>query len=316
MRIVPSGPVQRTPLPIDSSAWYHSCSVVYLLRNGEAVKPSVYRWLVLSLLVIPLFGCGTRDDRIVAKAKALALAGKSSESLRLLTDYLARYPHSTEPRRAKILLAIRTERSEEALTDYAVITASQVTEDAALLHMLALGLIRDSWRRDEGFLRARAAGALAELADASAAWLLQRGLDHPDSTVRAHAAATAGRLQDQTFQPDLQRLLGDTDPYVRAEAAWAIGRLGRPSDRSLLRRALQDRHPQVRVKAAGALVMSGDRSAVSPLTDALLSKDQAVRVQTAEVLGSLPEPSAQQALEQRLHDLDPYVRLYSAEALA
>ncbi|MBI2884098.1 MAG: hypothetical protein HYY11_09400 [Candidatus Methylomirabilis oxyfera] len=132
---------------------------------------SVYRWLLLSLFVAFPIGCGKRDDLVVANAKALAFSGKTTESLGLLTHYLAQHPLATAPRRAKILLAINSKRSEEAIAYYAVITASQVQEDTVLLHMLALGLIRDLWQRDEGFLRARAAAALTELADASADWL-------------------------------------------------------------------------------------------------------------------------------------------------
>ncbi|MCZ7624779.1 MAG: HEAT repeat domain-containing protein [Candidatus Methylomirabilis sp.] len=216
------------------------------------MKRSGYQWVLPSLLIAFLLGCGTRDDRVVARAKALALAGKSSQSLHLLTNYLVQYPHATEPRRAKILLAIQTEQSEEALIDYAAISDSQAIEDTALLHLLALGLIRDAWQRHEGVLRARAAAAMTELADPSSDWLLKRGLDHPDPTVRALAAKTVGRTHGLTLQVHLQRLLDDPEPFVRAEAAWAIGQLGALSDQSFLRRALVDRDAQVRIKVGGA----------------------------------------------------------------
>lgn len=105
------------------------------------MKRLVYRRFLPRLVIAFLFGCSTDDDQVVARAKAFALAGKRSESLRVLTDYLTQHPLATEPRRAKILLAIHTERSEEALTDYTVMTDSQATEDSTLLHMLALGPI-------------------------------------------------------------------------------------------------------------------------------------------------------------------------------
>src|SRR5574337_341981 len=267
---------------------------------GTVVKGGSRTWLLPCLLVVALLGCTTRDGRVVAKANALAHAGRRAESLRLLTDYLAQHPQSAEPRRTKILLAIQAERSEEALADYAAITASYVQEDSALLHRLALGLIRDTWRHDEGFLRARAAAALAELADPSAAWLLRQGLGHPDPTVRAHAAETVGRSHDPAFQADLERLLSDPEPFVRAEAAWAIGQLGQPSSQPLLRRALQDRHAQVRVKVAGALAMLGDRSTLSLLANALRAKDPSVRAEAARILGSLLDPSVRMPLTQRL----------------
>ncbi|VUZ86277.1 HEAT repeat protein [Candidatus Methylomirabilis lanthanidiphila] len=188
----------------------------------------VCRWFLPSFLIVLLSGCGTRDDRVVAKANALARTGQSAESLRLLTEYLVQYPLSIVPRRAKILLAIHAERSEEALADYAAITTSQAKDDTALLHMLALGLIRDAWQRHDGFLRARAAAALTELADLSAEWLLKRGLDHPDPTVRALVAETVGRSRNLAFQLDLERLLNDPDPFVRAEAAGQSAGLANP----------------------------------------------------------------------------------------
>ncbi len=187
-------------------------------------------WVLPCLLIAALFGCTTSEDRIVAKAKRLAVAGRPSDATRLLQDYLERTPQSTEPRRLKILLAIEDQRSEEALPDYEAISASQKKEDPVLLHELALGLIRDALQSNEGFLRARAATALAELADSSSDWLILRGLQNPDPSVRAYAVETVGRLGKHTLQAELVRLLDDPDPFVRAASAWAIGRLGQASN--------------------------------------------------------------------------------------
>lgn len=283
---------------------------------GSHMKRTATRILLPCLLVASLFGCGRSDDRVVARAKHSVAAGKSSEALRLLDDYLVQSPHSIEPRRLKILLAIDIQRSWEAVADYEAISSLRVKDDDGLLHLLALGLIRDSLQRNEGLLRSRAATALTELADTSADWLLQRSLEHQDPSVRAQAATAVGRLRHRPLLHEMVRLLGDPDPFVRVASAWTLGQMGEPSAYAPLRQALHDPHPQVRIRAAGALVLLGDRSAIVLLTDALGAKDPAVRIQAADVLGAVSEPSTRAALTRRLQDPDLYVRLYAAEALA
>ncbi|MGH7429335.1 MAG: HEAT repeat domain-containing protein, partial [Candidatus Methylomirabilaceae bacterium] len=212
---------------------------------------------------------------MLLKAQRLARADRPSEALALLHSFLERSPQAVELRRLKILVAIKAQRSEEALSDYGAVSDAERHDDPALLRELSLGLINDALWSDEGLIRARAAAALAELADLSARPLLQRGMEHPDPSVRAHAVETAGRLGNPAFQRELEQRLHDPDPFVRAAAAWALGRLGQPSSQPLLRHTLLDRHAHVKVRAAGALALLGDRSALPSLTGALEAKDAA-----------------------------------------
>ena len=179
------------------------------MRVRISSRRSVITWLLPSLLSLALVGCAMSEERVVARAEGLAAAGRGSDALRLLGNYLERTPQAAGPRRLKILLAIEEQQSEEALRDYEAMSASQKGDDPALLHQLSLGLIRDALRSHEGFLRARAAAALVELADPSADWLLRLGLEHPDSSVRAHAAETVGRLGNGALRPELEQLLSD-----------------------------------------------------------------------------------------------------------
>ncbi len=281
------------------------------------LRGSALPWFLSSVIVLGLVACKSHEERVLLKAEGLTRAGRPSEALQLLHSYLQRTPQAVELRRLKILVAIKAQRSKEALSDYGAVSDVERKHDPGLLHELALGLIDDALWSEEGLIRARAAAALAELADLSAHPLLQRGLEHPDPSVRAHAVETVGRLGNPALQPELEQRLNDSDPFVRAAAAWALGRLGQPSSQPLLRHRLLDRHAHVKVRAAGALLLLGDRSALPSLTGALEAKDAAVRIQAAEVLGHLLEPSARNPLERRRHqDTDLYVRLYAAEALA
>ncbi|MGH7411523.1 MAG: hypothetical protein ACREJ6_10775, partial [Candidatus Methylomirabilis sp.] len=96
-------------------------------------------WLLSLLLVVGLLGCAATEERVVAKARRLVVAGRSSEALQLLHTYLEQTPEAVGARRLKILLSIEAQRSEEALADYEAMSGSQKKADPALLHQLALG---------------------------------------------------------------------------------------------------------------------------------------------------------------------------------
>jgi len=116
------------------------------MRVRISSRRSVITWLLPSLLSLALVGCAMSEERVVARAEGLAAAGRGSDALRLLGNYLERTPQAAGPRRLKILLAIEEQQSEEALRDYEAMSASQKGHDPALLHQLALGLIRDALR--------------------------------------------------------------------------------------------------------------------------------------------------------------------------
>ena len=81
---------------------------------------------------------------------------------------------------------------------------------------------------------AQATAAVADLAQLLSledhrtfdAAILERALQHPDSSVRRRAAMSMGRIGDRAATPLLIRMLTDRDTLVRTEAVFALGELG------------------------------------------------------------------------------------------
>lgn len=79
-------------------------------------------------------------------------------------------------------------------------------------------------------------------------------LDDADATVRAKAAGVVGELRDASGRVALETALaGDADPNVRRNAAWALGRIGDDASRAVLTAATTDASPLVRQTAKAAL---------------------------------------------------------------
>jgi HEAT repeat protein len=134
--------------------------------------------------------------------------------------------------------------------------------------------------------RRRAAGALVEAL-----------ADGPEP-VRAAAAVALGELADASGAPALSRALrSDASPIVRQRAAGSLGQLAAPKCRPALVRALtEDVSAEVRGQAAEALGSYGAR-AVAPLVRAL--EDPAAEVRFFAAFG-LAQLSGERAVAQAL----------------
>jgi hypothetical protein len=88
--------------------------------------------------------------------------------------------------------------------------------------------------------RAKAADALAPLADPRAEPSLLQALADPDLDVRANAARALGVLKSEEAVQPLLRALDDEDGDVRYAVAWALGRISDPRAIEPLRRLVSD----------------------------------------------------------------------------
>ena len=110
--------------------------------------------------------------------------------------------------------------------------------------------------------RAKAADALAPLADPRAEQPLLEALADPDLDVRTNAARALGALKSGAAVEPLIRALGDEDGDLRFEAAWALGQIGDPRAIEPLRRVLSDQEVVVQDAARDALKSLGAGAAV------------------------------------------------------
>ena len=186
-------------------------------------------------------------------------------------------------------------------------------------------------------VRANAALALGQIADASSLRDLLKAAADTTAETRASAAFAMGLIADVSAQAALMQLASDSSPRVRAAAAEALGRLHDPGGASTVLALLDD--PDMSVRAAAALG-SWKFVDAEPFVGALLStvsaEDAGLRFASAYALarlasagtaaassgapvGRLSEASvarAKEALAARVTDSEAEVRMQVARGLA
>ncbi|HEY7820735.1 MAG TPA: HEAT repeat domain-containing protein [Vicinamibacteria bacterium] len=123
----------------------------------------------------------------------------------------------------------------------------------------------ESAGEDDPRVRHYLALSLGHLGDPSAAPILIRALEDPDSTTRLYASWALGNFGDRSAVEPLIAKFGDPDPGVRKMAVYAAGALKDERARSGLRVALGDPDRDVSWNAAVALAQLGDASGESQL---------------------------------------------------
>lgn len=101
--------------------------------------------------------------------------------------------------------------------------------------------------------RAKAADALAPLADPRAEQRLLQALADSDLDVRANAARALGVLRSEAAVEPLIQAIGDPTVDVRYAAAWALGQIGDPRAIEPLRQLVSDEDSLVQDGARDAL---------------------------------------------------------------
>lgn len=167
--------------------------------------------------------------------------------------------------------------------------------------------------------RLRAAVALAEIGDASAAPALMRFLEDREPEIRIQCARGLGRIQwTPAIDPITWRFHIET-PWVRARFSDTLIGFGTKATSPLLayiriNHRFESRGP---VMALRTLAQIQDQQAVGPLLEILeVADDLEVEIATIEALGELGNPEALLALLSRLDSERWELRAKSASALA
>lgn len=166
-------------------------------------------------------------------------------------------------------------------------------------------------------VRAATARLLGQLADPSAAGLLDALAGDRDPSVRAEAAAACGRLladvgagkDGAPLAATLRRLMADRAPKVRAAAAWGWGRSGRPESGDTLLGALgREDDPAARAAEVAELWRAKSEATAAAAAKALADASPEVRVAAAVSLGRSGGSAAVAALGAAAEDHDAAVR--------
>ncbi len=166
-------------------------------------------------------------------------------------------------------------------------------------------------------VRASAAWALGEIADAAVVPVLVDALDDPDDEVRFRAASSLGNLRDGRASDALLRKLDDPQPKVAAAAARSLGSLRKPRAVPELLRVIAGESDRVARAAFDALETIGYPTSVPELTDELASPDIDAerRVAAVSLLGLTGEGPALPPLLTALGNPAIPVRIAAARAL-
>jgi HEAT repeat protein len=161
-------------------------------------------------------------------------------------------------------------------------------------------------------LRARAAQALAGIADPSTNAGLIAALKDPDPSVRRAAAAALGFENNAAAVQPLIAALSDLDGSVASAAADALAHIGEPA-RSALANALSAASDTVAFYAAQALGEQG-QSAVAAVQQETARSPRAQRWAVV-ALGSMGGQQAVSALQQIAQNADPETQEAARQAL-
>lgn len=171
-----------------------------------------------------------------------------------------------------------------------------------------------------GFPRARrlrAAMALAELGDHSAAPVLVAHLDDREPEVRVQAARGLARMRWTPAIDEIVARFGTETPWVRSRFADTLVGFGSAATGPLLAYVrINHRHETVGpVAAIRTLAVIGDDQAVRPLMELLGEADTEIRIAVIEALGLLANPLSAPALRSEARSADWRVRAKAATAL-
>ncbi len=160
----------------------------------------------------------------------------------------------------------------------------------------AIPLLERSLRGESDEVRAHAAEALRQLADASSVPVLLEALHDPYFKVRSIAAHTLGSMASedpQVKQAIADRLAVEEHELTQVDLAWNLARCGDRSRLDVVRALLfRGREEDVRAEAAIALGDVGDNSDLALLDRALKDKNGLVRREAFNAYKKLKEAEA------------------------
>jgi HEAT repeat protein len=215
---------------------------------------------------------------------------------------LKSYPNDADFLRLRVLILLKAERWDQAISALRALPANDPVLTEALHH------------HDPG-IRAGAARLISDLSIPVAAGELIARLDDSDPRVRSFCARTLGHLRERSAVKPLFQLLHDDSWLVRAEAATALGRIDDPRSAGWLIRLLEDGDEYVRLAAAVALHdVTGDEDR-EVLLRAFQKASGERRVQIAIALAKIGEKTVLPILTNAVATADVPMRRRIAESL-
>ena len=272
-------------------------------------------------------GCASKPEHAAAHAvESLLDADQPQAAAEALEACLHQYPNSLELLRLRVIVLLRVDRLEPALTALQRLPAYDPVLGQALHHRNLI-------------VRAAAARLIAEHALPVGCRDLARALEDSQPAVRRYCAEAAGRRRDCAALRPLFRLLYDDDQSVHVAAVTAFGNLGDPraagwlipqldvndaavhaavevaltkiagpANRELLLGALRTATRRRQLGLALALAQLEEPSVLPLLVQTARQGAVEERPNATQALGNYANPVVTNALESLLTDPDPAVR--------
>ncbi len=278
-----------------------------IIRLAVLVIFAINAALVVSLVLL----------KAVHRRRTRAHNARRHEYVGLLSRHLS-YDNCTDPITEQIA-------EDPAFLDALIDMRNAITGDeVATLRRIVNrhGVIKRQVKRlDSGLLlgqRLRAAVALAEIGDETAADALMRHVDDREPEIRIQAARGLGRIQwTPAIDQIVSRFSGEI-PWVRSRFSDTLIGYGTKATWPLLayvriNHGFEVEGPSLALRSIGQIQ---DDQAVAPLIEILTqSNDLDIQLATIEALGGIANPEAEPALTRMLTSSDWQLRARSASAL-
>lgn len=282
----------------------------------------IVAWIVCGLSLLPL-GCSRSSEKEIAQAEAAYQKKEFSRTVALSEAILQKEPASLPAHRLKVLASMAQGEIEGAFNDYDQVEKNHPEIAAALLKEISVGMINNSLKHENYFVRSAAVKAIGEMGDRSQIPLIIPGLKDPAPFVRFFTVESLGQLGGPEALKLLLAMGEDPDGMVRVAVVkslddMAASKNGAPDGvdmNNILATLIDDTEPTVRLFALAALTRNGDEKAFSQIMEIVPKLEGQARSAGAAALGRTKRRETAPLLIKMLADPDATLRMYAAEAM-
>lgn len=282
----------------------------------------IVAWIVCGLSLLPL-GCSRSSEKEIAQAEAAYQKKNFSRAVALSEAVLQKEPASLPAHRLKVLASMAQGEIEGAFNDYDQVEKNHPEIAAALLKEISVGMINNSLKHENYFVRSAAVKAIGEMGDRSQIPLIIPGLKDPAPFVRFFTVESLGQLGGPEALKLLLAMGEDPDGMVRVAVVkslddMAASKNGAPDGvdmNNILATLIDDTEPTVRLFALAALTRNGDEKAFSKIMEIVPKLEGPARSAGAAALGRTKRRETAPLLIKMLADPDATLRMYAAEAM-
>ncbi|RPI02087.1 MAG: HEAT repeat domain-containing protein, partial [Zetaproteobacteria bacterium] len=172
--------------------------------------------------------------------------GETARALDLVETAARGRPADSSVRDLRVRVLVRAQGGDAGLSRYAERWSQGEPDSPATFREVAVALLREGLQAPDGFLRNRAAAALAAWRAPELLPVFREALANPDASVRALAAEGLGKVPGDDAEGILRGALDDPKPEVRAAAAASLAGRSSRETQAALRNAVREDHPKVR----------------------------------------------------------------------